>query len=683
MTSSTIRQTFTAVLLAALGTAPLLRAQGAPPGGTSSSSVTYYATYELNGGAGAFSNQSYSATASDTSAVWVTNSGVLSLISPTIATSGNTSSTDNSSFYGLNAALLASAAGSITVTGGAISTTGQSANGAFATGTGSSVSLTNTAINCTADGAHGVMASQAGSLVLSNVTIDTAGGSAAGLATDQGGGTVSATGGTVLTAGANSPGIYSTGSISATGTAFKATGAEMVVIEGSNSVILTNSNLTGTFAKWGMMIYQSMSGDASGDQGTVTMTGGSLNYTPTSGPLFYITNATGIVSLKGVTVTSNSGSLVSAAAGDWGTSGSNGGIAVMTFDGETLTGSLVADSISSISATLKNGTTLAGQVTNASLTLDSTSVWNVTANSTLTSLGDSAGISGTTIANIKGNGYTVTYNSSLSANSYLGGKTYTLANGGTLTPAGSSTTGSVPSIASGGIVSAASGVAGVAPASWVSIFGSNLSTSTATAGSADLVNGYLPTTLGGATVTIDSKPAYIDYVSPSQINVEAPADSTTGSVTVTVTTASGSASAIVTMQAVLPGLFTSSNYVLAVRPSDDTVINGTGATVSGYTTSASAKPGDVLEIFATGLGSTTTSIAPGLVFSAAYATTNTPTVTIGGAAATVSYSGLIGAGLYQINITVPSSLAAGTYPIVVTQSGVSSPSTAILKVAGS
>ena len=85
----------------------------------------------------------------------------------------------------------------------------------------------------------------------------------------------------------------------------------------------------------------------------------------------------------------------------------------------------------------------------------------------------------------------------------------------------------------------------------------------------------------------------------------------------------------------MPGLFTASNYVLPA---------------------GSAKPGDTLEIFATGLGATAAAVAPGLVFSGAYPTTATPTV------------------------AVPADLAAGTYPVVVTQAGASSPSTALLKI---
>jgi uncharacterized protein (TIGR03437 family) len=125
------------------------------------------------------------------------------------------------------------------------------------------------------------------------------------------------------------------------------------------------------------------------------------------------------------------------------------------------------------------------------------------------------------------------------------------------------------------------------------------------------------------------------------------------------------------MQAVIPGLFTSSNYVLAVRWGDSAVLSSA---------STPARPGDILEIFGTGFGDTTTAVAPGLVFSGAYATTSLPKVTIGGTKADVAYCGLIGAGLYQINLTVPSGLAAGTYPVVATIDGVSSPTTAVMTI---
>ena len=117
-----------------------------------------------------------------------------------------------------------------------------------------------------------------------------------------------------------------------------------------------------------------------------------------------------------------------------GNQGTYGGTVVFTADSETLSGNLVSDSISFISVTFKNSTTLTGSVNKAALSLDASSTWSVTGNSYLTSLSDSSGLSANTITNIKGNGYTVYYDKSLSANSWIGGLTYTLSGGGSLTP---------------------------------------------------------------------------------------------------------------------------------------------------------------------------------------------------------------------------------------------------------
>jgi uncharacterized protein (TIGR03437 family) len=135
------------------------------------------------------------------------------------------------------------------------------------------------------------------------------------------------------------------------------------------------------------------------------------------------------------------------------------------------------------------------------------------------------------------------------------------------------------------------------------------------------------------------------------------------------------------MQPVMPGLFVTSNYVLAVRPKDSTIINGTGSPAAGYSTVAAANPGDTLEIFGTGFGPTSPAQSAGALISTAVPTSNACTVAIGETQAAVLYCGLVGTGLYQANITVPSSLSTGTYPVVLTVAGVSSPSTATLKIA--
>lgn len=112
------------------------------------------------------------------------------------------------------------------------------------------------------------------------------------------------------------------------------------------------------------------------------------------------------------------------------------GAATFITDGESLSGNLICDNTSSIAATLQNNSTLTGSIDSASLTIDSTSKWNVNAVSWLKTLIDPSGISGSSMTNIYGNGYNVYYNKLLSANSYLGGLTYSLVNGGKLLPIG-------------------------------------------------------------------------------------------------------------------------------------------------------------------------------------------------------------------------------------------------------
>jgi hypothetical protein len=419
---------------------------GPPPGGDNSSQSaeeglsTATGAYTLNGGTATESDQTYTATKEDQSGVYVTGSGSLTLNNVTVKTSGKTSSDGNSSFFGLNAGVLAASASTITMDGGSISTTGTSANGAFATGDGTTVSLSDVTINATGDGGHGVMATLGGVVNLTNVNMTTSGAHSAPIATDRGGGTINATGGTLNTSGQDSPCYYSTGMLNIENGTCNATGSEVAVIEGSNAVNLINSSaISSVTDKWGVMIYQSFSGDAQGSDGVFTMTGGSLTYTDTTGPLFYVTNTKGNITLKGVNISAASGILVKAEGNDrWGTSGSNGGTVILVADAQTLNGNFVADKISSITATLQNGSSLTGAInpdntaSASNLTLDSSSTWTVTADSYLSCLSDVSGISGTTISNINGNGHTVYYNASLC--SQLNGKAYSLNGGGTLAP---------------------------------------------------------------------------------------------------------------------------------------------------------------------------------------------------------------------------------------------------------
>jgi uncharacterized protein (TIGR03437 family) len=626
--------------------------------------------FTLNGGTDSQSGKTYAATATDQSAIYVSNGGKLTLTAPVITKTGNTSDTTKSSQYGLNAGMLVVSAGTVTISGGTINTAASGANGLFASGSGSAISMSSGTIATTGTASHGVDVTYGGSITLNGVTVTSAGDSAsAGLSTDFGGGTVTAANCTVTTEGSKSPALYSTGTITVTDSVLVANGGPGGVIDGANAIAITNTPLTGK--TYGIRAFRSAQGSGTA---TITVNGGSV----TSGDaVFYVTANTGLSTTAAITA--KGGAALRAGSGNL-VEVNTASTATFTAIGETLNGNLVADSTSKLTANLQSATTLNGTITHAGLSLDATSIWKVTGGSTLTSLNDPDGISRSAITNVVGNGNNVFYDAALAANSYLKGAVYSLAGGGSLAPTGTTIT-AAPTIA--GIASAATGANGVAPGAWISIYGTNLASSTASASAANLSGGYLPTTLGGTRVTVNGSPAYINYVSADQLNIQAPDDSATGTVPVTVTTSAGTGSLSVSMQRIMPGIFTAASYVLAVRASDSAIINGTGTAVPGYTTAAAASPGDVLSLYATGLGTTTPAVASGLVFSGRYyEAAELPALTVGGAKADVSFAGLVGAGLYQVNFKVPGSLAAGTYPVVITTGGVSSPTSAMLRIAG-
>jgi len=181
-----------------------------------------------------------------------------------------------------------------------------------------------------------------------------------------------------------------------------------------------------------------------------------------------------------------------------------------------------------------------------------------------------------------------------------------------------------------------------------------------------LINNTLPTTLAGVSVKINNKDAFIQYVSPGQINVQAPADDSSGTVQVVVSNSVGASDPVVaTLQAISPSFFASNKYVAAT--------SAAGAVISA------AKSGDVIVLYGTGFGPTSPSVAPGLVIQTAAPLTTKPTVTIGGVDANVSFAGLSSTGLYQLNVTVPN-VSAGDQAVVAQLAGLQTQSGVLLKV---
>ena len=363
------------------------------------------------------------------------SNGRLTLKRVHVSTTGSSTSSDDSSFYGLDAGVLALNGSRIVQIGGSVTTTGNGANDVFAYGSGSSVTISGATITASGQYAHGIMSAGGGKISASNLNVTTSGASSAAVATDRGGGTIKVIGGKYLTRGMNSPGIYSTGTIKVSGGTYDAKGAEAVVVEGANSVSTVDASLTGHVNR-GVMIYQSMSGDAQGTTGIFSEVHGSL--TALSGPLFYVTNTTGTIHLTSVRLKDSSGVLLNAAAGNWGTTGSNGGTATIDAVKQVLTGAVDADGVSSATLNLTDGSLLKGAVNSSNtakrvtISLDKTSRWTVGATSYVTVLDDSVGVQGSSISNIVGNGHVVHYDSA--ANPSLDGKSYSLVGGGELIP---------------------------------------------------------------------------------------------------------------------------------------------------------------------------------------------------------------------------------------------------------
>ena len=351
------------------------------------------------------SGQTISCTTSDQSAVYITQSGI-TISSTSITKSGDlsSSSTEDSEFYGVNAAVLVQG-GSLTMTGGSISTSAKGSNALVATN-GGSVTITGTTITSTGSGsARGLHATYGGTITANSVKITTQSGSCATLATDRGEGTVSCTGCTLETNGAGSPIIYSTGAITLTDSTGTSNAAQAVVVEGKNSANLKSSTIKCTGSgnnrndACGVLIYQSMSGDAATGTSSFTCEDSTIEIVSTSStssvyssaPMFYVTNTQANINLNGCTFTYGSGTFLNAAEGDWGTSGSNGGTVTMTLTDQDIEGDIVVGSSSSLTLKLVNSS-IKGKINNAktagtlAITLDADSKITLTGDSYYTSL---------------------------------------------------------------------------------------------------------------------------------------------------------------------------------------------------------------------------------------------------------------------------------------------------------
>lgn len=344
----------------------------------------------------------------DENAILVENGANVSIKdSKILRDSSDSTGGDNSSFYGVGAAVLATD-GTASVSGSTITTDAKGGAGLFACGDGT-VYVADSTITTQQDTSGGIHVAGGGTLYAWDLNVTTNGESSAAIRSDRGGGTMVVDGGTYTSNGAGSPAVYCTADIAIHHADLTANGSEAVCIEGLNSLHLFDCNLSGNMSDdnqndctWGVIVYQSMSGDSEVGNSTFQMTGGTLS--TGNGGLLYTTNTECTITLDGVDITYAPDSdfflrcTGNNNARGWGTTGANGSDCLFTGMSQDMEGDVVWDSISDLDFYITDNSTLTGAFIDdetyageggdgyCNVTIDAGSTWIVTGDSTLTSL---------------------------------------------------------------------------------------------------------------------------------------------------------------------------------------------------------------------------------------------------------------------------------------------------------
>lgn len=354
------------------------------------------------------SDETYESNTKDENTILVNGDVDVNMNNITVNKSGDSDGGDNTSFYGINSAILAKSGAIVIIKNSTINTNATGANGVFSYGgssttnnssnDGTTVTISDSTITTTKDNSGGIMTTGGGIMNAYNLIINTSGISSAAIRTDRGGGKVNVDGGTYTTTGQGSPSIYSTADIIVSNAKLIAKASEGIVIEGKNSVTLNNVTLTDTNNKLNgksttyknIFLYQSMSGDAS--NGTSSFTSKNSKITTNKGDTFYVTNTTAVINLENNTITNNdkSGAFLRIKKDSWGNSGSNGGNVTLKATNQLINGDIVIDSISTLTMNLKNSN-FTGKINKANsaksidLNIDKDTKIKLTGNSYVTS----------------------------------------------------------------------------------------------------------------------------------------------------------------------------------------------------------------------------------------------------------------------------------------------------------
>jgi uncharacterized protein (TIGR03437 family) len=234
--------------------------------------------------------------------------------------------------------------------------------------------------------------------------------------------------------------------------------------------------------------------------------------------------------------------------------------------------------------------------------------------------------------------------------------------------------------------SAFGGFKAVSPGSWIEIYGGSLAKDTREWATSDFNPDQAPINLDGTTLTIGGKKAFIDYVSPGQVNALITSDTPTGVQQLIVETAGGtSAPYPLTVNPLQPGLLAPPTFNLNGVPYVVALFqDGTYALPMGAIAAISsrpAKPGDVITLYGVGFGPVVPASLAGELVQQLNSLASTFQISIGGISVTPSYDGLAPSytGLYQFDIAVPS-VASGNQALTFTLGGTAGTQTLYLSV---
>jgi len=246
-----------------------------------------------------------------------------------------------------------------------------------------------------------------------------------------------------------------------------------------------------------------------------------------------------------------------------------------------------------------------------------------------------------------------------------------------------------PAISSGGVVSASDfgGFTSVAPGSWIEIYGSNLALDTRSWAGSDFNGVNAPTTLDGTSVMIGGQAAFINFISPGQVDAQVPSNAATGAQSITVTAGGATRAAYsITINPLQPGLDAPPSFNIggiqyaAALFSDGTYALPTGA-ISGVA-SRPAKPGDTIMLYGVGFGPVTPDIPAGQIVQQSNMLADSFQISIGGTTASLAYLGLAPnlIGLYQFNVVVPNIAASDAVPLTFTLAGMAGTQTLYIPI---